>query len=92
MKRTYNIGLVTMLGVAFLCVASTADGQDGAVTPGGVAPDFMLGDTHGENHALSDYRGEWVVLEWLNYGCPYVRKHYDSGNMQSLQEKYGELV
>jgi hypothetical protein len=45
-------------------------------------------DTHGHEHSLADYRGEWVVLEWLNYGCPYVRKHYDSGNMQALQQSY----
>jgi hypothetical protein len=37
---------------------------------------------------LSDYKGKIIVLEWLNHGCPFVRKHYDSGNMQKLQKKY----
>ncbi|MGK7312776.1 MAG: thioredoxin family protein [Candidatus Longimicrobiales bacterium M2_2A_002] len=52
------------------------------------APDFTLPDTEGETHSLEDYRGEWVVLEWLNYGCPYVRKHYRTGNIPSQQEKW----
>ncbi len=54
------------------------------------APSFTLTDTYGEQHSLSDHRGEWVVLEWLNYECPFVRKHYDSGNMQRLQQGYAE--
>lgn len=45
------------------------------------APDFSLKDTAGKTVKLSDFRGRHVVLEWTNPGCPYVRKHYDSGNM-----------
>lgn len=52
------------------------------------APDFTLPDTYGETHSLADYHGEWVVLEWLNYGCPYVQKHYRTGNIPSQQEKW----
>lgn len=59
-----------------------------AVETGEKAPDFTLKDTSGKEHSLSDFQGKTVVLEWLNYGCPFVLKHYDSGNMQSLQEKY----
>src|SRR5690606_40544654 len=54
--------------------------------PGDPAPDFTLTDTYGTAHTLSDYRGQWVVLEWLNYDCPFVRKHYNGQNMQALQE------
>mgnify|MGYP000210898576 CR=1 FL=1 len=57
------------------------------------APDFKLqGVSHEafEFHALTDYRGKWVVLEWLNPGCPYVQKHYDSRNMQGLQKEFGK--
>jgi glutathione peroxidase-family protein len=54
------------------------------------APDFSLSDSEGKKHSLSDFKGKWVVLEWVNFGCPYVRKHYDSGNMQSLQKTYTE--
>jgi len=54
------------------------------------AADFTLVDTYGTTHRLSDYHGKYVVLEWLNYDCPFVRKHYGSGNMQRLQKKYTE--
>ncbi len=59
-------------------------------TPGQPAPDFILPDLDGEEVRLSDYRGSYVVLEWINYECPFVVKHYDTGNMQSLQEEYME--
>ncbi len=52
------------------------------------APDFKLKDTKGDTHQLSDYEGKYVVLEWINFGCPFVKKHYKSGNMQELQKKY----
>jgi peroxiredoxin len=51
-----------------------------------MAPELTLPDAAGKNHSLSDYRGKWVVLEWVNYDCPFVRKHYGSGNMQALQK------
>jgi len=57
-----------------------------AVETGSQAPDFTLTDTAGETHTLSDYQGKYVVLEWTNHQCPFVVKHYSSGNMQSLQE------
>jgi peroxiredoxin len=52
------------------------------------APDLKLLDSNGKEHSLSDFKGKMVVLEWINYECPFVKKHYDSKNMQSLQEKY----
>lgn len=52
------------------------------------APDFKLQDSYGKEHALSDFKDKIVVLEWINFDCPFVRKHYKSNNMQSLQEKY----
>jgi peroxiredoxin len=59
------------------------------------APDFTLTDTNGQTHKLSDEvsKGKFVVLEWLNYDCPFVKKHYGTHNMQNLQKKYtGEGV
>ena len=50
------------------------------------APDFTLSGT--KEVKLSSFKGKIVVLEWMNHGCPFVRKHYDSGNMQALQKKY----
>lgn len=52
------------------------------------APGFSLMDSNGKKHSLSDFKGKWVVLEWVNFGCPFVRKHYDSNNMQNLQKAY----
>jgi peroxiredoxin len=55
-------------------------------TVGKPAPDFTLKDTSGKEHKLADLKGKYVVLEWVNYGCPFVKKHYDSNNMQALQK------
>jgi peroxiredoxin len=60
-----------------------------AVTTGKPAPDYWsLMDTNGKSHSLAPYRGKHVVLEWFNYDCPFVMKHYGSGNMQKLQKEY----
>lgn len=63
-----------------------------ALTTGEKAPNFKLNGLNPKlkEISLSDYKGKIVVLEWVNHGCPFVRKHYDSGNMQSLQKKYTE--
>jgi peroxiredoxin len=55
------------------------------VEVGKPAPDFTLSDCTGKNVSLSDYKDKVVVLEWVNHGCPFVVKHYGSGNMQKLQ-------
>ena len=52
------------------------------------APDFTLEDSEGTKHSLSQYKNKLVVLEWVNFGCPFVKKHYGSDNMQKLQETY----
>ena len=61
----------------------------GAVCAGMPAPDFTLADTSGKAVKLSDFRGKYVVLEWTNPECPFVRKHSNSGNMQGLQKEWG---
>jgi peroxiredoxin len=58
------------------------------VQVGKEAPDFVLTDTNGKTHHLSDYKGKYIVLEWYQPDCPFVRKHYNSGNMQALQKEY----
>jgi len=67
------------LGFHRLVHATAAVGQP--------APDFSLSDTAGQTVALSQFKGKPVVLEWLNPGCPFVRKHYQ-GNLQSLQKEF----
>jgi peroxiredoxin len=71
-----------VLGTA-LAMAATLAGA--AATIGHAAPAFTATDTAGKAHSLADYKGRTVVLEWVNPGCPYVRKHYGSANMQTTQ-------
>jgi peroxiredoxin len=59
-----------------------------ALPPGAMAPEFKGVDSNGVTHSLSEYRGKYVVLEWANQGCPYEQKHYQSGNMESLQKQW----
>jgi peroxiredoxin len=61
-----------------------------AAKVGDAAPDFSAAGSDGKTYHLEDYRGKFVVLEWHNNGCPYTRKHYDSGNMQHLQKEWTE--
>lgn len=65
-----------------------AFGSTGKVSVGASAPTFATVDSTGRSVKLEDYKGKYVVLEWSNFGCPYVQKHYNSGNMQGLQKKY----
>src|SRR4030081_1512973 len=55
---------------------------------GSAAPDFSLADAKGQTHSLSQYKGKYVVLEWFNPECPFVKKHYGSDNIQKLQREY----
>jgi hypothetical protein len=81
MKHLYT--LLTGLALALTLGGARAD-----AVPGQPAPSFRLSDTAGRPVSLADYRGRIVVLEWVNHGCPFVRKHYGSGNMQALQQRY----
>ncbi len=78
--------MLILLGV--LVLTQVAMGQSPKI--GEKSPDFTLEDISGNEISLSDYQGKLVVLEWSNHGCPFVKKHYQTGNMQKLQEKYTE--
>ncbi len=54
------------------------------------APNFTGQGSDGKMYTLADYRGKFVVLQWYNRDCPFIHKHYDSGNMQKLQDTYGK--
>ena len=69
--------------VAFAALIGTAHAT---IEVGQSAPDFTLTDITGHTHSLSDYKGKVVVLEWNNPACPFVKKHYDSGNIPTLQK------
>ena len=72
-----------VLTTLLLVLATTAGA---ALQIGKPAPGFTGIDTSGKRLALSDFRGKPVILEWTNHDCPYVRKHYNSGNMQQQQQ------
>jgi len=82
--RTHGLVVVGCLLILSL-LSSTASA---AAVPGEKAPDFSVIDAQGNTISLADYTGQWLVIEWFNKDCPYVKKHYGSGNMQSLQKKY----
>jgi peroxiredoxin len=84
MRNVLTAGLVAGL-TAMPLLPSVAE-----VSTGKEAPAFTLADADGKSHSLSDFKGKYVVLEWVNHGCPFVKKHYDSGNMQKLQKEFTE--
>jgi peroxiredoxin len=83
MNLRKNFALIVLTFLFSISLKAQAD-----VASGMPAPNFTLSDTNGKNHSLSDFQGKFVVLEWTNHDCPFVRKHYDSQNMQNLQKAY----
>src|SRR6185437_2898571 len=81
MSRLGRLGIVssTVLALAISALA---------LKVGDPAPGFSAVANHGKMQKLAEYKGKYVVLEWHNQGCPYTRKHYESGNMQRLQKKW----
>lgn len=75
LRSALAVASLAASGIAF---AAAAVGQP--------APAFSAVDTSGKTVSLSDFKGRTVVLEWVNPGCPYVKKHYDSGNMPATQK------
>jgi peroxiredoxin len=74
--------------VLLLCLPLALAAASAQAKVGDPAPAFSLVDTNGREHALGDFKGKIVVLEWFNHDCPFVKKHYDSGNMPGLQSRY----
>lgn len=94
-KAVIVVIAVVLAGLAWTIAAKVSEAektesfanalQEPAV--GSPAPAFTLTDTNGKQRKLADFKGKYVVLEWVNFGCPFVKKHYESGNMQSTQKK-----
>lgn len=74
--------LLTLLTAALIATSAWATPEIGQP-----APAFTVIDSKGVSHSLSDFAGKTVVLEWTNHDCPFVRKHYETDNMQSLQRE-----
>lgn len=72
--------------LSFVFVLALALPIFAAVQAGESAPNFTATDSNGHQQSLAQYKGKFVVLEWHNQGCPFTKKHYDSGNMQKLQK------
>jgi len=79
-KKLFMSIVAMLILVAGAALAQVASNQ--------AAPNFTLTDTNGQKHSLADYKGKFVVLEWFNPDCPFVKKHYNSGNMPGLQKQY----
>jgi len=76
--------ILTFIAMFFLITSSSF----AQVAVNQAAPNFTLIDTNGQKHSLSDYKGKFVVLEWFEPDCPFIKKHYNSGNIPHLQKQY----
>ncbi|MBL4701804.1 MAG: thioredoxin family protein [Phycisphaeraceae bacterium] len=83
-KRIKQLARLTVLAL-FVSISSLAFAGVENDKP---APNFELKDSHGKTVKLADFKDQYVVLEWTNQKCPFVKKHYKSDNMQMLQKKY----
>ncbi len=84
MKTKLSLISLFILTIAFSPLSSAE------VAVGKPAPDFSATDVSGNTVSLADFQGKYRVLEWTNHECPFVVKHYGSGNMQKLQKTYTE--
>ena len=82
LSKTLKISTAVMFSAALL--AGTASAK---IATGSTVSDMQVTDSNGTVHNLSDFAGKNVILEWTNEGCPYVKKHYSTGNMQDLQKE-----
>jgi hypothetical protein len=80
--KAHSIALFT---AAFVLALGSFTAAEARPEIGQPAPDFEVVDTTGTTHQLADFEGQTLVLEWTNHDCPFVQKHYESGNMQDQQ-------
>ena len=85
-RRSVLASALVSAPLALSLLAAPFAAQSAPATVGAAAPAFTAKDTAGKTMSLSDLRGKTVVLEWVNPGCPYVRKHYGANNMQATQK------
>ncbi|MAN80109.1 MAG: thioredoxin family protein [Rhodospirillaceae bacterium] len=83
-RRFAALTVLSVLGAVALAAPSPAQADPVVGSP---APGFTGTDTKGQKVSLADYLGKTVILEWTNHDCPFVVKHYSSGNMQMTQKK-----
>jgi peroxiredoxin len=84
MRKGFSVALwIAMISTVSFLIVQAKDAE-----VGNPAPNFTLSDLSGKPRSLSEFKGKFVVLEWTNPECPFVKKHYGSGNMQALQKKW----
>ncbi|MGB5106092.1 MAG: thioredoxin family protein [Candidatus Zixiibacteriota bacterium] len=90
LTKSSLLGAVLALGISAFALSQedTAETVTAAIAIDQPAPEFTLKDIEGKDVKLSQFKGKTVVLEWVNFDCPFVKKHYSSGNMQKLQGIY----
>jgi peroxiredoxin len=81
MNKLFTTAITSILALSAMASSALAELKVGDAVPA----DTVLTDSNGKTHKIGDFAGKVAVLEWTNYSCPFVRKHYDSGNMQKLQ-------
>src|SRR5579862_8098219 len=81
-----NLRTLVLVPAAAAALIVAAGFRLGGAEVGAAAPSFTLPANNGKNISLDQYRGKYVVLEWTNQGCPFVQKHYGTGNMQATQK------
>ena len=79
--------LISLISVVLMAAPMIVSAE---VVPGKPAPAFEVKDATGKIQSLKDHKGKWIVLEWFNQDCPYVKKHYGSQNIQKLQKTYSD--
>lgn len=97
MTKTSWFVSAALAALAAVCAPRPVGADDSPAAPGGepkkerpAAPAFKVKDVDGRERTLDELKGKWVVLEWTNLGCPFVKKHYDPGAMQALQKAWAE--
>jgi peroxiredoxin len=96
MKRLFPLLIVAILAAVMAWYPAGGASEKAATTAGlsdlvgQQAHDFTLPNVHNYDRKLSDFRGKYVILEWVDFECPYVRKHYDSKNLQTMQTSFRE--
>lgn len=86
MQRIFTVFTAAL----FLALSAFAPPASAAAVVGEDAPAFTAKNSAGKDVSLAGFKGKVVVLEWVNGECPFVKKHYDSGNMQKLQKEAAE--
>jgi len=91
MKWMLSLAAVALAGVAFLSSPILAgDDHEAKAKVGQPAPLFTLTDQTGKTHNLADFKDKVVVLEWFNEGCPFVKKFYVNGDMNTWAKSYAD--